>query len=451
MKRLVSIRNSPPGSLVPTSFRPYHPGQPHLLPPDPREWLPDDHLAYQISDLVDSLDLTAFYAPYEGDGRRNSPYEPAMMAKLLLYGYATGVFSSRRIERRLDEDVAFRFLAAGNLPRHRTICEFRRRHLEDFGGLFVQVVAIARELGLARLGTLAVDSSRVKASASKRKAMTYGRMLAEEQRLREEVARLLDRAEAIDRAEDEEYGPANRGDELPAELRRRSDRLKAIAAAKRRLEAKARRADDDRGRKPGQVRNPRGGGPYKRAYGEPDPKAQHNFTDPESCIMNTSTEGFQQAYNAQAAVDSESRLIVAADVSASASDAGQLLPMVGQAAQNAGRRPDTVLADAGYASERDLVALELAGMDGYVSLGREGKAGRSLRTPARKRMAARLATAEGRRRYAARKHIAEPPFGWIKQVLGFRRFSVRGLAKVRGEWALVCLSLNARRLNVPPA
>ena len=433
---------------MPTTFRPYHPGQPHLLPPDPAQWLPDGHLAYQISDLVDTIDLQAFYAPYEGDGRRNSPYEPAMMVKLLLYGYATGVFSSRRIERKLDEDVAFRMLAAGNLPRHRTICEFRRRHLGDFKALFVQVVRIARELGLLRLGTLAVDGSKVKASASKRKAMSYDRMLAEERRLRAEIDALLDVAEAVDAAEDEEYGPANRGDELPAELRRRRDRLEAIRQAKERLELKQRRLDRKRGRRPGRDR-PRGPGrPFKRPYGVPDPKAQQNFTDPESTIMSTSSEGFQQAYNAQAATDSESRLIVAADVSASPSDANELIPLLEQAGHNLGRTPGAVLADSGYASEKNLSELERRGIDGYVALGREGRRIVAARTPARRRMARKLATPEGRRTYASRKHIAEPPFGWIKQAMGFRRFSVRGLGKVRGEWALVCLALNLRRLNV---
>ncbi len=331
---------------MPTTFRDYHPDQPIMMPPDVREWLPADDLCYQVSDLVDAMDLAAFYAPYAGDGRRNRPYEPALMVKLLLYGYAVGVFSSRRIERALQRDVGFRYLAAGNLPRHRTICEFRRRHLDDFKDLFVQVVRVARELGLTKLGTLAIDSSKVKASASRRKAMTYSRMLEQERKLREEIAGLLERAEAIDAAEDELYGEdSDGGDEIPEELRRRSDRLQAIAAAKQRLEEKARRFDEKRGRKPGQKRNPRGGAPYKRPYGEPDPGAQHNFTDPESSIMNTSTEGFQQAYNAQAAVDGESRLIVAVDVTGSASDAGQLANMLERTGNNTGLAPAVVLAD----------------------------------------------------------------------------------------------------------
>ena len=206
---------------MPTKFRPYEPDQLLLLPEDMREWLPEGHLAHYVSDLVDGLDLTVFYARYEGDGRRNSPYEPRMLAKVLVYGYATGVFSSRRLARKLEEDVGFRVLGAGNFPSHRTICEFRRRHLEDFKGLFVQVVRVARELGVANFGKLSVDATKVRANASKRKAMSYGRMVEEERRLAAEIDGLLSHAGEVDAAEDERHGEANRGDELPAELRRR--------------------------------------------------------------------------------------------------------------------------------------------------------------------------------------------------------------------------------------
>ena len=281
-----------------TTFRPYVPDQSLLLPPDVREWLPEGHLAHHVSDLVDGLNLTAFYALYEGYGRRNAPYEPRMMVKVLLYAYATGVFSSRRVARKLEEDVAFRVLAAGNFPQHRTLCEFRRRHLADFQTLFVEVVRLAQELGLARLGKLSVDGTKVRANASKRKAMSYDRMQEEEQRLESEIEALLRKADAVDEAEDARLGAEVRGDDLPAELRRREARLAAIREAKARLEAAARAADAARGRQPGQDRNPKGGRPYKRAYGEPDEKAQSNFTDPESSIMKTSNEGFQQCYNA---------------------------------------------------------------------------------------------------------------------------------------------------------
>ena len=417
---------------MPTTFRDFNPDQIIMLPPDLRDWLPEGHLAYQVADLVGALDLGAFFLPYEGDGRRNCPYNPEMMVRVLIYGYCRGVFSSRRLARYLREDVGGRYLAAGNLPAHRTLCQFRRRHLKDFGDLFVQVVGVAREMGLAKLGTLAVDGSKVKANASKGKAMTYERMRKHEAALQLEIAELLEEAEARDRAEDEEHG--RDGDDLPEELRRRRDRLAAIEAARQRLQAKARRFDDERGRIPGPQRNPRGGSSYKRPYGEPDPKAQTNFTDPESSIMKTSTEGFQQAYNAQAAVDGESRLIVAVNVTGNGSDAGRLEGMLDKARSNAAAEPGVLLADAGYADEKVFARLEEQGVDAYVALARE-------------RMAARLSTAEGRKLYATRKHIAEPPFGWIKQVVGFRRFSVRGLARVRGEWALVCLALNARRLH----
>ena len=327
-----------------TTFRPYAPDQSLLLPPDVREWLPEGHLAHHISDLVDDLDLTAFYAPYEGDGRRNAPYEPRMMVKVLLYAYATGVFSSRRVARRLEEDVAFRVLAAGNFPQHRTLCEFRRRHLEDFQALFVEVVRLAQELGLARLGKLSIDGTKVRANASKRKAMSYDRMQEEEQRLESEIEALLRKADAVDEAEDARLGAEVRGDDLPAELHRREARLAAIRAAKARLEAKQRAADDARGRQPGQDRNPKGGRPYKRAYGEPDEKAQSNFTDPESSIMKTSSEGFQQCYNAQAAVDAEHQLVVATDLTANASDQGELPVLLDAVKETFDAQPETVLA-----------------------------------------------------------------------------------------------------------
>ena len=225
---------------MPTTFRPYQPDQGLLLAPDMRDWLAEGHLAHHVSDLVDGLDLTAFYAPYEGDGRRKSPYEPRMMVKVMIYEYATGVFSSRGLARKLEEDVAFRVLAAGNFPSHRTICEFRRRHLADFKALFVEVVRLARETGVANFGKLSIEGTKVGANASKRKAMSYGRMLEEERRLEGEIEALLSRARETDAAEDARFGEAHRGDELPEELRRREDRLAAIRAARARLEARQR-------------------------------------------------------------------------------------------------------------------------------------------------------------------------------------------------------------------
>ena len=434
---------------MPTTFRPYDPDQMLLMPPALQDWLSEGHLAHHVSDLVDGLDLGVFYAPYEGDGRRKSPYEPSMMLKVLIYGYATGVFSSRGIARKLQEDVAFRVLAAGNFPSHRTICEFRRRHLGDFKRLFVEVVCLASAMGAVRFGTLSIDGTKVRANASKRKAMSYKRMVAEEKRLEAEIEALVGRAGRVDAEEDERYGVAVRGDEMPEGLKRREDRVQAIRAAKSRLEAAQRESDDARGRSPGMKRNPKGGRPYKRPYGVPEDKAQSNFTDPESGIMQNSSEGFQQCYNAQLAVDDAHQLVVAAEVTANASDQGQLLPRLDEVEAAYGAVPERVLADAGYCNERDLSALEEKGVDGYVALGREGKkaAADAKSRPAAARMAKKLSKPEGHAQYARRKWLSEAPNGWIKQAMGFRRFSVRGLRKVQGEWALVCLALNMKRMQ----
>ena len=438
---------------MPTTFRPYEPDQMLLMPQALQDWLSEGHLARHVSDLVDGLDLGVFYAPYEGDGRRKSPYEPSMMLKVLIYGYATGVFSSRGMARKLEEDVAFRVLAAGNFPSHRTICEFRRRHLEDFKRLFVEVVRLALELGAVRFGTLSIDGTKVRANASKRKAMSYKRMVSEDRRLKAEIDRLVGRAGRVDAEEDERFGVDVRGDGMPEGLKRREDRVEAIREAIRkarsRLEAAQRESDDARGRKPGMKRNPKGGQPYKRAYGVPEAKAQSNFTDPESRIMKTSSEGYQQCYNAQLAVDDERQLIVAAEVVANASDQGQLLPRLDEVEAACGAVPERVLADAGYCNERDLLALEERSVDGYVALGREGKkaAVDAKSRPAAARMVKKLLEPEGHAQYARRKWLSEAPNGWIKQAMGFRRFSVRGLRKVQGEWALVCLALNMKRMQ----
>jgi transposase len=430
-----------------TSFRPYQPDQPFLLPPDPRDWLAEDHLAYFVSDTIEALDLAAFYAPYEGDGRRKQPYEPAMMLKVLIYGYATGVFSSRRLAQKLHEDVAFRVLAAGNFPAHRTLCEFRKRHLSDFEAIFVQIVRIAAEVGLVKMGTIALDGSKVKANASKHKAMSYGRMQEEEKRLRKEIQSLTKRAQKTDDQEDRRHGEEFTGQELPAEVARRQTRLATIKAAKARLEARQCAADRERGRHENDDQRPPGGRGkrYNRPFGEPDQKAQDNFTDPDSRIMK-SQGGYWQCYNGQAAVDGKSRLVVAADVTQSASDNGQLVPMVEQVKRNTGRLPGKFLADAGYGAEKNLEYLAASGIDSYVAQGREDKRAAPTTKPLRMKMARKLKTKRGQAVYRKRKHIAEPPFGWIKSCLGFRSFSFRGLEKVTAEWNLVCLALNLRRL-----
>jgi transposase len=434
---------------MPTSFRPYEPEQSYLLPPSPRDWLPAGHLAHFISDTISVLDLSGFFARYEEDGRRNRPFHPEMMVKVLVYAYATGVFSSRKIAKRIEEDVAFRVLAAGNFPSHRTICDFRHDHLEEFGKLFVQVVQMARESGVAKLGTVAVDGSKVKANASRHKAMSYARMRKEEKRLRREIEGLLDQAEAQDAEEDRLYGPDRRGDELPEELRRREDRLRVIQEAKKRLEKRQAEADRKKGRTPEDGRkSPRGGPPFARDFGVPEDKAQSNFTDPESRIMKDS-KGFEQCYNGQIAVDAEHQIIIATDLSNNGADAGALKPMIRKIQQTAGQLPERLLADAGYRSEKNLRRLEKLKLDAYVSLGREGKQSSSKpsRQPATERMRKKLATEDGKRRYARRKAIPEPVFGWIKNVLGFRQFSFRGERKVAGEWDLVCLATNLRRMS----
>lgn len=434
-----------------TTFRPYQPDQLLLLPPSPKDWLAEDHLAYFISETVDRLDVRVFYRRYEGDGRRNCPFDPRMMVKILLYGYATGVRSSRKIAKKLQEDVAFRVLAAGNFPAHRTIAEFRRRHLKEFEELFVQVVQIAGEAGLLKLGTVAVDGAKVKANASKRKAMSYGRMKEQEGRLRAEIEGILEEAAQRDAEEDGLYGPEKRGDELPEELRRREDRLARIEAALARLKKDQAEEDRKQGRWEGDERkSPRGGRRFKRDFGEPEDSQQMNFTDPESRIMKTSTEGFQQCYNPQIAVEEDCQLILANGVTQNAADHQELMPLMEQIEEVTGSPPERVLADAGYKDEGNFKKLEKKKIDAYVALGREGKKVRhepSEKYPATGRMNEKLHTEKGRAYYRRRKAIVEPVQGWIKEILGFRRFSLRGLDQVVGEWNLVCTAVNLKRLH----
>ncbi len=410
----------------------------------------EDHLAYFISETVDRLDVSVFYRCYEGDGRRNCPFDPRMMVKVLLYGYATGVRSSRKIAKKLHEDVAFRVLAAGNFPAHRTIAEFRQRHLKEFEELFVQVVQLAQEIGLLKLGTLALDGSKVKANASKRKAMSYGRMKKEERRVREEIGKLLEQAAAVDAEEDRLYGEEARGDELPEELRRREDRLAKIEAAQRRLKQRQAAADRAQGRCEGDKRkSPRGGRRFKRKFGVPEDKAQENFTDPDSRIMK-SADGFTQAYNTQIAVDENTQLIVATGLTQCAADNGELLALVEEVERIVGEVPEQVLADAGYKGETNFEQLEHKGIDAYVSLAREKKKPSSRpdeRYPASQRMYDKLQSSTGQMTYRKRKGIVEPVYGWIKEILGFRRFSLRGTEKVTPEWDLVCCATNLKRLH----
>jgi transposase len=423
------------------NYLPYEPQQMLLLPEALQDWLPEGHLANFISDTVDTLDLSAFHARYDKDGPRNQPFHPAMMVKVLVYGYATGVFSSRKIARKLHEDVALRVLAAGNFPAHRTIREFRALHLKELSELFVQVVRLAREMGLVKLGTIAVDGTKLKANASRHKAMSYGHMRKAEAELKAQIDALLKRAQQADEAEKNEPEL-----DVPAEIARREARLQAITEARRRLEQRQREAELERGRDPDD--KPRGGR-YKREFGVPEDKAQDNFTDPDSRIMKRAGGGFDASYNAQTAVDDEAHIIVAAELTNNASDAGELPTMLRAVHNNLGVLPEQALADTGYKAEAVFERLAGNGCNLVVAVGREGKPPLRFdpqRSPYTAAMAAKLQTDEGRAAYRRRKWIAEPPNGWIKNVLGFRQFSLRGLHRVRAEWKLVCMALNLRRM-----
>ena len=421
------------------TYRPYLPEQDFLLPPSPRDWLPDDHLAYFVSDLVDELDLSAITRLYEEEERGYPPYHPVMMTKVLVYAYCVGVFSSRRIQRRLAEDVAFRLLAAGNQPDFRTIADFRKVHLEALAGLFEQVLRMASEAGALHVGRVALDGSKVKANASKHKAMSYGRMREKTQQVRTEIRHLLTQAEATDAQEDAHYGADRRGDELPAELQRRESRLKRIREAKRALEARAREeavAAD-----------------AAAEEAKPDDKAQYNFTDPESRIMK-GPDGFVQAYNVQVAVD-EQQLIVGQGVTQETNDKKQLLPMITIIEQQLGDTPPQLLADAGYCSDENLTAINDTTIDAYISTRKQKhgeRPGPCPRGPLPKtativdRMARKLHTKAGAAVYAARKSIVEPVIGQIKHARGFRQFLLRGFEKVQGEWSLVCTTHNILKL-----
>ena len=421
------------------TYRPYVPEQDLLLPPSLREWLPEDHLAFFVSDLVDHLDLSAITAVYEDEERGYPPYHPVMLTKVLVYAYCVGVFSSRRIQRRLVEDVAFRVLAAGNAPDFRTIAAFRQTHLAALQGFFEQVLHLARDLGTLRVGRVAVDGSKIKANASKHKAMSYDRMKKKRKQLRDEVQALLAQAEAADAAEDAAHGADRRGDELPAELQRRASRLQRIREATRALKV---RAQEDAAAK---------GHPPEAAT--PDPKAQYNFTDPESRIMK-GPDGFVQAYNVQVAVD-ERQLIVGQDVTQDTNDKKQLLPMITTIAQQAGLTPTHVLADAGYCSEENIAAMAETPIDAYISTRKQKHGERPgpcprgpLPTTATvvDRMTRKLLTKVGAAIYARRKAMVEPVLGQIKQARGFRQFLLRGVEKVRGEWSLVCTTHNILKL-----
>jgi transposase len=455
------------------SFRTDDLNQSLLLPPSLHDWLPERHLARFLVDVVAALDLSAIYGSYEeGDGRGQSAYAPEMMLRVLLYGYATGVYSSRKIEARTYEDVAFRYLAADAHPDHDTFAEFRKRHLEGLAGLFTQALLLCEKAGLVKLGHVAIDGSKIKANASKHKAMSYARMGETEQRLKQEMEALLKQAEDADAAEDAQYGKGRRGDELPEELARRESRLQKIAQAKAELEREAqekaeqgraeaeaklaaRREQEKQTGKKKRGRKPQVPAPDKAV---PGPKAQRNFTDPDSRIMpdGANKGSFLQGYNAQAAVDATAQVIVAAEVTQETTDHRQLLPMLEQVEKNMGRKPEAASADAGYWSEANATDESVAGIDLHIATGRmkheENMETASGPPPdeatAKEAMRHKLRTEAGRSIYKMRKAIVEPVFGQIKERRGFRRFSLRGLNKVRCEWKLVCLAANLRKLFV---
>ena len=418
------------------SYRPYYPDEELLLPPSLRDWLPESHLAYFVADVVDNLDLSSMDAVYGNEKRGQPPYDPQMMTKILVYGYCVGVFSSRRIERRLVEDIAFRVLAAGNQPNFRTISDLRKIHLKTLESLFEQVLKIALEAGAMKVGRVAVDSTKVKANASKHKAMSYDRMKEKAAQLKAEVKELLQQAEAADAEEDRRYGKDRRGDKLPAELQRRETRIEKIREAKRVVEQRAREKAEAEGADPKQAK--------------PKDKDQYNFTDPQSRIMR-GADGFVQAYNAQAAVEPLLQLIVGQSVTQAANDKEQLLPMMDVVEQQSGQRPGEVLADSGYCSETNLEQLDSAenperSIVGYVAVERQKHGEHRAacpRGPLPKgatrvdRMKRKLKTKAGKAVYAARK---------IKQARGFRQFLLRGIDKVRGEWSLVCLTHNILKM-----
>ncbi len=427
--------------------------QQYLLPPSVRDWLPQDHLAWYVHDAVGAIETDELLDRYRVCGKGELPYDPQMMLRVLIYAYCTGVFSSRKIAKQLEDSVSFRVLAANQMPDHRTICRFRAEHIDLFESFFVQVLQMASEAGLVKLGTVAVDGSKVKANASKRKAMSYSRMKSEEKRLRAEIRRITEMAKGIDEEEDNLFGTDFRGDELPAELADRKTRLKVIQEAKKRLEERKaeedKRNDEEKARKAKEEGREVHEARYRKyPKGKPRPKDQENFTDPDSRIMKDS-KGFEQCYNTQIAVDKTYHLIVANGVTNNAADVDQLIPMAEQAMANTGKPIGRLLADAGYRSESNFAQLEKAGIDGFVSVGKESKkppdADPQLHATAR--MKRKLATNRGRAWYRQRKWLAEPVFGWVKNVLGFRAFSMRGKLKADGEWNLVSLATNLRRLH----
>jgi transposase len=443
------------------TYRPWNPDQGWLLPPSPRDWLEEGDLVYFLLDTVNELDISSITAKYEQEGRGYPPYHPRMMVALLLYAYCRGIFSSRRIQQACEERVTFRVIVGAEIPNFRTINDFRKLHLPELAGLFVQGLGLCQAAGLVKLGHVSLDGTKIKANASRHKAMSYQRMKQEEKRLGREIDELLRQAERVDADEDKHYGPDRRGDELPKELARRESRLKRIRQAKRALEAQARHLA--REAQPCQEKTPDdqppGGRKAQPVCDKPKETKPYNFTDPESGIMKASNKGWDQCGNAQAVVDGDRQIIVACDVTNEANDKQQVKPMMTQARDNVGKdlTIDKASMDNGYFSEANVAWLADEWIDGYVVTGRIKHHERAPSAPrgrppedltVKEQMARKLRTKKGRETYAKRKTIVEPVFGQIKRVRGFVQFSLRGLKKMRGEWALVCLTHNVLKLFI---
>jgi len=436
------------------TFRAWDVDQVWLLPPSVHDFVPAGHWAHLVRELVRrELDLSAIFEPYEREERGQPPYHPAMMVALLLYAYTQGVYASRRIARGCEERLDIMAVTGMQRPDFRTISDFRKRHLEALAALFVQVLRLCRQAGLVSLGQVALDGTRLKANASKHKAMSYGRMRSAEAALAAEVQGWLAKAEAADAAADAELGPDRRGDELPDWVADRQARLERLRAAKAALEAEAKAEmpppDAEPGPSSGMVDH---GRPARAPDGGPPARAQRNFTDPDSRVMKT-RDGFIQGYNGQLAVDSAHQIITAQRLTTNGNDQAGLVPLLEATTAALGRKPREVSADAGFCREDNLEALAARGIRGYLAPGR-GRHGnpdpsgqRQIRPDSRMAaMAARLKRAGRRSRYRLRKQTVEPVFGQIKHARGFRQFLLRGFTKVKAEWALVCTAHNLTKL-----
>jgi transposase len=441
------------------TFRAWDVDQAWLLAPSVHDFVPAGHLAHFVRDTVrEALDLSAILCEYKGE-QGQPPYHPGMLVALLLYGYSRGVYSSRRLARACEERLDVMAVTGLNRPDFRTISDFRKRHLTALSGLFVQVLRLCQAAGLVRLGHVAMDGTKLKANASRHKAMSYKRMVEEEPRLAAEVRDWLDRAAAADAAEDANHGADRRGDETPDWAADKQRRLERIRAAKAQLEAEAKagaEAQDAEGPGPSSGMQERGA--RKRAPSDTPPdKAQRNFTDPDSRIM-PSGGGFIAGYNGQIAVDAARQIIVAQRLSANPADFAALVPLVDQIKANLGRKAREVSADTGFATEANLAALAQRRVTPYLSPGRirhgetDPVAGRVLKhKPLMQAMADKIRRAGRRSRYRLRKQVVEPVFGQIKQARGFRQFLLRGVHKVQAEWSMLCTAHNLLKLHgLPP-